>query len=47
LFAQLALIAATTPMAKIDVALLMLIYPKWLLAKSSKHMARKFFAVSI
>jgi hypothetical protein len=47
LFAQLALIAATTPMAKMDVALLMLVYPKWLLAKSSKHIARKSFAVSI
>jgi len=41
LFAQLALIAATTPMAKIDVALLMLIYRKWLLAKSSKTYGEK------
>jgi hypothetical protein len=47
LFAQLALITAATPIAKIDVALLMLVYRKWLLAKSSKLLERKSYALPV
>jgi hypothetical protein len=46
LVAQPAILIATAPIAMIEIALVMLVYRKWLLAKSSKQMARKFFAVS-